>query len=392
MPDFLRVAEPVAGALLYLVVMVDLLLTVLYARLGGRGVARLGAGVIANCIGRGVRRVLIALGTAIHRRDAVLSFCGPVTIILLPFTWTWLLTIASALVIHPLLGSTIVAQQGASATDFITALYAAGTSLAITGSSEYIPANDFTRFLFLANAVSGTSLLTLTITYLMQVYPALQRRNSLGVTIHVYTGRTGDAARLVAAFLPQGDVTVANSNLANLGQTMLEVSEGYHFYPVLFYFRPHSIEYADIRFVTVALDAVTLMRTALDDALTRRVAGTAPVLLLRDAAAMLSTTLEATFIDEESDGARSPSSEEATHWRARFLRACEFLASQEVPLAADRDAAARRYVEERARWQPRLDTLGRYATYGRDEIDPALWSPAESPIMGSSRDASSNPP
>ena len=379
MRDALRAVEPVVGSVLYLVVLVDLLLTVLYARLGGHGVARLGAGFIANLIGRTVRRVLLVTGHAIGKRDAVLSFCGPLTLILLPFAWTWLLTIASALLIHPQLGESVVAQQGASVTDFITALYAAGTSLAITGSSEYIPANDAMRFLYLSNAVTGTAVLTLTVTYLMQVYPALQRRNAVAVTIHVYSRHTGDAARVVAALIPQGDPALAGSNLANLGQALLEVAEGYHFYPVLFYFRPHSIEYADLRFVTVILDTATLMRTALDERLAGRIGDAGPVLLMRDSAKMLSMTLEGTFVDEETDPHEKPSPDSVARWRERFMRACEHLQRASVPIAADREAAASRYVDERAKWQPRLDTLGRYATYGKDEIDPALWGDRPAP-------------
>src|SRR3954454_3264395 len=140
MPDALQAAEPFAGAMIYAVVLADLLLTVLYARLGGTGVARLGAGVLANAIGRSIRSVMTRLCAWVGHRSAVLSFCGPLTLLLLPFAWTFLLTLGAALVIHPRLGISIVVQQGQAATDFLTALYAAGTSMALTGSSEYIPA------------------------------------------------------------------------------------------------------------------------------------------------------------------------------------------------------------------------------------------------------------
>jgi hypothetical protein len=381
MRDAWQAAEPVLGGILYLLVMVDLLLTVLYARLGSEGAARLGAGFLSNFIGRTVRRAFVAVGSALHKRDAVLSFSGPVTVVLLPFAWTWILTLAIALMIHPRLGTTIVASQGPTVTDFMTALYAAGTSLAITGSSEYIPASDAMRFLYLADAIVGTSVMTLTLTYLMQVYPALQRRNAIAMSIHSYTGRTGDAARFVAALLPAGDVSPTASNLANVGEDLVEVGESYHFYPVLFYFRPPSVPYADVRFVTVALDATTLMRSAVSEELVRRVGNSAPALLVRDAALNLSKTLEGTFIDENADKAGWPAPETEARWRARFDRAWKVLEAARVPLAEDRAAAEHRYIAERSEWQPRLDTLGEFASFGRDEIDPALWPGKSSPIM-----------
>src|SRR3954468_11467810 len=101
MRDVVQAAEPIAGTLLYFLVLIDLLLTVLYARLGGRGVAKLGAGFLASAIGHGVRRALVGLANVSGRRNAVMSFCGPITLLLLPFAWTWLLTLGSALVIHP---------------------------------------------------------------------------------------------------------------------------------------------------------------------------------------------------------------------------------------------------------------------------------------------------
>lgn len=375
MRDVLAVAEPLAGTVLYFLVIADLLLTVLYARLGARGVARLGAGFLSGVIGRSVRRTFIHLGRAVGHRDAVLSFTGPVTVILLPIAWTWLLTLAAALVIHPRLGISIAPASIPAATDFVTALYAAGTSLAITGSSEYIPRTSAMRFFFLSNSVVGTTVMTLTLTYLMQVYPALQQRNALALTIHAYTGRTGDAANLVAAFLPRGDLSPTSSNLAALGQTFVEVEENYHFYPVLFYFRPPNIEYADVRFITVALDAAALLRSALAPELEERLADAAPVMLLRDAAFQLAQTLEGTFVDEDVDERYRPDESTIGLWTRRFDAAWERLARARVPLAADRAAAARRYVEERAKWQPTLAVLGHKATYGRDEMDPALWPP-----------------
>jgi hypothetical protein len=381
MRDAWQAAEPVIGSILYLLVTADLLLTVLYARLGGQGVARLGAGFLSNFIGRGVRSFLVALGSKTHKRDAALSFAGPLTVVLLPMAWTWFLTLAIALVIHPKLGTTVVASQGTTVTDFITALYAAGTSLAITGSSEYIPASDAMRLLYLSDSIVGTSVMTLTLTYLMQVYPALQRRNAIAMAIHSYTGRTGDAARFVAALLPSGDVSPTASNLANVGEDLVEVGESYHFYPVLFYFRPPAVAYADVRFVTVALDATTIMRSAVSDDLVRRVGNAAPALLVRDAALNLSKTLEGTFIDEDADKAGWPAPDTEARWRARFDRAWKVLEAARVPLAEDRDAAVHRYIAERSEWQPRLDTLGEHASFGRDEIDPALWPPPRSSIM-----------
>src|SRR4051794_2668583 len=83
----------------------------------------------------------------------------------------------------------------------------------------------------------GMLVMSLTLTYLMQVYTALQRRNVLAMNIHLLSGCTGDAAELLARLGPQGQFSGGYTNLSELGVEMTQAKEAHHFYPVLFYFR-----------------------------------------------------------------------------------------------------------------------------------------------------------
>ena len=69
-------------------------------------------------------------------------------------------------------------------TDLVSAMYAEGTSMAIVGASDFTPHTSPARLLFLFNSLIGMSAMSLTLTYLMQVYTALQRRNVLAMNIH----------------------------------------------------------------------------------------------------------------------------------------------------------------------------------------------------------------
>src|SRR4051812_5190096 len=265
------IAEQVVGILIFLFVLLDVFMTVLYARLGSQGAAKWGAGVIGNAVGRTVRVVLQYVPAPRKRRNAVLSFCGPVTVVLLLSAWSWTLGLGAALMLHPYLGDSIQVQGSATPTDFVAALYAAGTSLAITGSSEFEPRSDAMRMLYLLNSLVGTSVVTLVVTYLMQLYSSLQRRNTLALDVHIYTSETGDAAELVCALGPLGDFSLTTNNLAAISQGMTGIEEAHHFYPVLFYFRPATEERSLIRVLLVSLDAVSLIRTALTDQECRRI-------------------------------------------------------------------------------------------------------------------------
>jgi hypothetical protein len=184
--------EPLAGAILLAITLADVFLTVLYARAG--------TGILAPRLARGVWRVFRAL--AGRRHAGILSYCGPVQLVALVLMWGALLALGSCLVIHPALGSGVKSSSGLTDTDFVTALFVAGSSISIVGASDYGPTNAGYKLLFLFNSLVGMSVTSLTLTYLMQVYSALHSRNSLGLSVQAQSGETGDAAELLARWGP----------------------------------------------------------------------------------------------------------------------------------------------------------------------------------------------
>src|SRR5215212_5582535 len=190
------------GILLIVMILLDIFLTVLYARIG--------TSIIGSRVGRLVWASFVTASKVFgSRRGAVLSFCGPVILVLLVGVWALGLTLGAALITHPELGTSIRASQGETPTDFVTAMYAGGSSMAIVGASDFTPHTSATRLLFLFNSLIGMSVMSLTLTYLMQVYTALQRRNVMAMNIHLLSARTGDAAELLARLGPQGHSSVA---------------------------------------------------------------------------------------------------------------------------------------------------------------------------------------
>jgi hypothetical protein len=54
------------------------------------------------------------------------------------------------------------------------------------------------RLFYLFNSLMGVSMISLTLTYLMQIYTAVQQRNAFGPRVFLLTGQTKDAAELLA--------------------------------------------------------------------------------------------------------------------------------------------------------------------------------------------------
>src|SRR4051812_10076343 len=162
------------GVLLILIILLDVFLTVLYARIG--------TSIIGSRLGHLVWVCFIKASKPLGPwRGAVLSFCGPLILVLLVGLWALGLTLGAALIMHPELGTSIRVSNGETPTDFVTAIYAGGSSMAMVGASDFTPHTSPTRLLFLLNALIGTSVISLTLTYVMQVYTALQHRNVMAM-------------------------------------------------------------------------------------------------------------------------------------------------------------------------------------------------------------------
>ncbi|HEX6010569.1 MAG TPA: hypothetical protein VFY87_01945 [Geminicoccaceae bacterium] len=356
------------GAVLMLAVLLDVFLTVLYARVG--------TGILSPKLARLTWRLFRLLPAGPYR-PIVLSFCGPAILVLLVLTWSVLLAFGAGLIIHPELSTGVRASSGETPTDLVTAVYVGGSSLSIVGASDFAPHTAAMKVMFLFNSVVGTSVISLTLTYLMQIYAALRERNALGLKMHAMSAETGDAAELVAGLFPDGELSGGYDNLSELAGEVAETKEGHHFYQVLFYFRFREPYYSVSRTTLLALDTVSLIKSALADDKAGWVKKSAAVQQLWSVSLMLVSTLDDTFLDRAPEAGSDPIDHEAEPWRARYLAAVQRLRQAGLPLVADEETGAELYVKLRGRWDPLIAALAPAMAYSMDEIDPARSRPQE---------------
>src|SRR4051812_13035089 len=241
--NVLRWVEPMLGVPLMLIVLADVFLTVLYARMG--------TGILGERLNRALWLAFRgASKVAGARRDRVLVYAGPAIVLTVLAVWIVLLMLGAALVIHPHLGTAVTSSSGPTKTDFMTALYAAGNSITLVGSGNFSPQTAAFKVFYIVNSFVGMTMISLTLTYLMQIYNALQRRNTLALAVHEATGETGDAADLIGAVGPQGNFSSGYTHLAQLASEMRAVKESHHFYRVFVYFRFNEPYYTLSRLAT----------------------------------------------------------------------------------------------------------------------------------------------
>jgi hypothetical protein len=355
--------EQAIGVLLMLVILIDVFLTVLHARMGTEIVA----GRVTRVTWRVFRR-LADLGGRHHA--AILSFGGPAILALIVATWAFGLTIGSALVIQPELGSSVRFSGGTTPTDFVTALYVGGSSLSVVGASEFAPQSSGSRLLFLLNSLVGMSAVALALTYLIQVSAGLHRRNALSLEVDLLSAQTGDAAELVARLGPQGQFTACYTNIAALATQMTGVAEAHRLYPVLFYFRFPDPAHSVPRMALVALDAVTLIEGALDDREYRWLKQSASVAHLWEVALALAMALGRGLAAAQAKPHVEPAPG-SRKWTERFAAALRRLQRAGITVVADEEAGARTYAALRARWDGHVRSLALAMGYSQADVDPA---------------------
>jgi hypothetical protein len=267
-------------------------------------------------------------------------------------------------------------SQGATPTDFMSALYDAGSSLSIVGSSDFTPASSAAQALYMWNSLVGTSVMSLVLTYVMQIYSALRSSNALGLAIQTFSNDTGDAAELIAGLGPRGQFTSGYNNLSSLALNACAVKEAHHFYPLLFYFRVNEPYYSVSRTATVLLEIVSLIKSGISDEEYRWLKESAAVAQCWRVAVLLVSTLEEVFVAGEPAEEPSAADVEArSRWRTRYMAALNRMQEAGIKTIADPAAGFETYASLREGWDGHIARLRASMLYAADEIDAPTYRP-----------------
>ncbi len=306
--------------------------------------------------------------------DRIASFCGPFILICMVFVWIAGLTLGNALLLHPVLGSAVTASSGKTPTDFVSALYAGGSSVSIVGSADFSPSTAGYRLVYLFNSIVGLCVTSLTLTYLMQIYSQLQQRNTFALKVYLATCETGDAAALVAGLGPGGEWSHGTSLLWELAAEIAATKEAHHFYPVLFYMR-FAQPYYSMSFATlVLLDTVAIMRSTLGDQY-RTVKQLRALDQIWAGSLLLLTSLEKTFLSERPMKPEEPGPAELALWQQRLDHATALLQAADLQTLPRADAWTR-YMELRTQWNGHIQTLAPSMLYSMQQIDAPTYGSA----------------
>lgn len=355
-----------AGTLVVVLALLDVFFTILFPASGHGPVRK----PLAWVLWHGFR--LLGELTSGQRRRNLLSYGGPVMFAATSGAWFLLLVIGWAMIFKPALGSAITASSGPTDPGWATAIYYSGFNLTTLGIGNIAANTGLYRLLTIGEAALGAGFFAMAITYFLSVYSELTSRNAFAQGLHYLTGRTGDAAELLARLADGPDLSATREHLWSKAEFLRQVYQTHRFYPVLRFFHYRDVYYALPRILLIALDTVTLLRSGLDRERYARLLQSPALDDLLESAMSLTRELSDRGV---SDGIAASDRET---WRARYHIAAARLSQAGVAMRTDADAAAEDYVTRRAQWNEAVRSVADLMLYEWEAIELPSAHPSSS--------------
>ena len=202
--------------------------------------------VLFHPLGRGlVVRGMVVVVSPLARRFGGTGglLAGPLAYVAVVASWAGLLAIGWALVFWPQMpgGFTydpaLVPAQHAS---FGDALYFSLTNLTSLGYGDISPASSLLRVLGPVETLFGLGLLTASISWLISIYNAIARRDSLAHEVHLIK----EAEERLGEKLADADPELLERMLASFAEQLIRTRRDLIHFPIAHYFRTEGEERA----------------------------------------------------------------------------------------------------------------------------------------------------
>ena len=210
-----------------------------------------------------VWKFLMCLVSSRKRREALLGFYGPLSLLVLVGVWAVGLVLGFGLMQYGA-GSAVVSNGGQPS--FETDIYLSGTTFFTLGLGDVVPHSGLSRALVVTEAGFGFGFLAAVIGYLPFIYGSFSKRE---VDISLLDSRAGTpptAGELLRRHsYPQGQNALGEL-LKDWELWSAELMESHLSYPVLAYFRSQHDNQSWIASLTAILDTCALVMVGIEGA------------------------------------------------------------------------------------------------------------------------------
>jgi voltage-gated potassium channel Kch len=205
--------------------------------------------VLFHPLGRGMVARAEVRGMALLARRVPWSsntlglLAGPLSYVVVVATWAGLLVVGWAFVFLPQLPQAFHFDPGldpAQHTGFFDALYVSLVNLTSLGYGDISPESTLMRLLGPVETMFGLGLLTASISWLISIYNAISRRDSLAHEVHLAKEAEEETGEKLADADPQLLATL----LAGFAEQLIRARRDLIHFPITYYFRTEDEERA----------------------------------------------------------------------------------------------------------------------------------------------------
>jgi hypothetical protein len=219
----------VAGALLLVVLAYDVFETVFHP--GGHG------GPVFDLQTHGVWALFRTMGVGRDgaTRNWLLCRAAPLMAPLTLITWAVMLVLDFALIYIPWI-HTFLFSTGHLRTPFVEAIYYSAMMATSLGNGDMVANLDSLRMVSSVESLSGVALLSVAVSYLINIYGYQGQEDTLAMKIHsMLDGR----AQYLLSLTDPVEVDAVGRQLESATDLLTRMVQAYEQYPILYYFRPN---------------------------------------------------------------------------------------------------------------------------------------------------------
>ena len=274
-----------------------------------------------------------------------------------------------ALIYLPRMDTEFKIDNAAHGNSIVQAFYFSGVTFLTIGYGDILPVSGATRMLALIEGAAGIAIISLSITYLLTVYRALERKRTVALKFYHQARQGADISGFISSHFARGRFHSLTESLREATRDLQELLESHLEHPVIHYFHPPEVYKGLPRALFVVLETVAILNAHLDEKEYVEAGDHPDVLIAGDNARyVLAELVTSLNLQTRATDPFESDAETLRRRRKSFIRAMKQLQNTKIKTVTAIEQAFQEYSEDRAKWERQLFHFAEFLGYDWNEV------------------------